>query len=106
MVACSGPAVSKARHFCGRAARSSGAHAYCARDLAPVHAAQVQAKQGASDASVAALARAELLWRDFFRFTASKHTRTQVRGAQQAAAGRSYEGAPAAPPALPQLAMA
>ncbi len=66
---------------------------------------QVQAKQGAGDADVAALARTELLWRDFFRFSASKHARAQARGAhQQTASG--CEGAAAAAPALPQLALA
>lgn len=71
--------------------------------------AQVQARQGAGDAELLSLARSELLWRDFFRFTAKKYASASLQEAspQQPQRSALARGGRAVQPAvMPSLALA
>lgn len=50
------------------------------------------------DQTIVTLAQSELLWRDFFRFTALKHARANI--------GRASAAAEAKSPSMPALAVA
>ncbi len=74
----------------------------------PAGCAQVRAQQGSAE--MLALAHSELLWRDFFRFTAKKYACARLAPAAQQQAGAPGCGAGAVggalPAAMPSLALA